>query len=137
LRGAPGLLRLLRGDERDRLAVVADAVTSEHGLVGELEAVGLRAGHVLVREHCVDAGHLQRLAEVDFEDPRVRVRAAQRMAPEHPGRGEVARVCELAGDLRDRIDALDALADTPELEPARCRAHAREAANLTASKIFA
>ena len=40
---AARLLRVLGGDERDRLAEVADAVDREHGLVGELEAVGLRA----------------------------------------------------------------------------------------------
>ena len=39
--GAAGLLRLLGGDERDRLAVVADAVDGEHRLVGELEPVRL------------------------------------------------------------------------------------------------
>ena len=38
---AARLLGLLGGDERDRLAEVADAVDRQHGLVGELEAVGL------------------------------------------------------------------------------------------------
>ena len=36
---APGLLRVLGGDERVGLAEVADAVDREHGLVAELEAV--------------------------------------------------------------------------------------------------
>ena len=40
---AARLLRVLGGDERDRLAVVADAVDREHRLVGELEPVGLAA----------------------------------------------------------------------------------------------
>ncbi len=48
------LLRALRRDERYRLAEVADAVDREHRLVGKLEAVGLAAGHVVVREHGVD-----------------------------------------------------------------------------------
>ena len=39
--GAARLLGLLGGDERDRLAVVADAVAREHGLIRELEPVGL------------------------------------------------------------------------------------------------
>ena len=46
LGGAAGLLGMLGGDERDRLAVVEDAVDREHRLIGELEAVRLRA-----REH--------------------------------------------------------------------------------------
>src|SRR5919204_1897149 len=137
LGGTPSLLRVLRCDERDRLAEVADAVGREHRLVGELEPVSLRARDVFVREDGVDARHLERLAEVDPEDARVGVRAPQRVAPEHSRRGEVARVSELAGDLRDRVDALDALADAAELEPAGDSAHAREAASLTASKIFA
>ena len=41
LRRAPRLLGMLGCDERDRLAVVADAVDREHRLVGELEAVRL------------------------------------------------------------------------------------------------
>ena len=57
--GTPRLLRLLRSDERHRLAVVADAVGGEHRLVGELEAVRLLARHVGVREHGVHAGHPQ------------------------------------------------------------------------------
>ena len=43
--------------------------------------------------------------DVDLDDPRVRVRAAQRVAPEHPGGVEVARVGELARHLRDGVDA--------------------------------
>jgi hypothetical protein len=46
----------------------------------------------------------------------MRVRAADSVAPEHPGREQVARVGELAGHLRDRVDALDDLADAAELE---------------------
>ena len=101
--GAPRLLGLLRGDDRDGLAEVAHAVEGEHRLVGELEAVGLLAGDVLVREHRVDAGHRARLRGVDREDPRVRVRAAHGVPPEHPRSVQVARVRELAGDLRDGV----------------------------------
>ena len=56
LGGAARLLGMLGGDERDRLAEVADAVDREHRLVGELEPVALLARHVVVREHGVDAG---------------------------------------------------------------------------------
>ena len=102
---ASRLLRLLGRDDRHRLAEVADAVAGEHRLVGELEPVRLPAGDVVVREHGVHARQRERLGDVDLEDPRVRVRAADRAAPEHPGRVEVARVGELAGDLRDRVGA--------------------------------
>ena len=55
--GAAGLLRVLGGDERDRLAEVAHLVHGQDGLVGELEPVALLAGNVRVREDSVDAGH--------------------------------------------------------------------------------
>ena len=109
----PRLLRVLGGDERDRLAEVAHPVEREHRLVGELEPVALVAGDVLVREDGVDAGHRDGLRDVDRDDARVRVRAAEGVAPEHPGGEEVARVGELAGDLRDPVDALDASPTRP------------------------
>jgi hypothetical protein len=116
LGGTPGLLRVLRGDERDRLAEVADAVDREHRLVGELEPVRLRARHVGVREDRVHSLHRERLRDVDLEDPRVRVRAADGVAPEHPRREQVARVGELAGHLRHRVAAPDDFADAAELQ---------------------
>ena len=136
---ASGLLRLLGGDERDRLAVVADALGGEHGLIGELEPVRLLAGDVAVREHGVDARHPHRLRDVELDDLRVRVRAADGDAPEHPGRVQVARVGELARHLRRRVVPGGRIADAAELElglRAR-RAHTRAAASRTASKIFA
>ena len=138
-RSAARLLRLLGGDERDRLAVVADALGGEHGLVGELEPVRLLAGDIAVREHGVDARHPHRLRDVELDDLRVRMRAADGDAPEHPGRVQVARVGELARHLRRRVVPRGRVTDTSELElclRAR-RAHAREAARRTASKIFA
>ena len=65
LGSAACLLRLLGGDDRDRLAEVAHAVGGEHGLVGEVEPVRLPARDVLVREHRVDAGHARSLGRVD------------------------------------------------------------------------
>ena len=121
LRRAPRLLRVLGGDQRDRLAEVADAVDREHRLVGELEPVGLGPGDVVVREHRVHARHRERLGDVELDDPRVRMRAAQRVAPEHPLGMEVARIGELARDLRDGVDPPDALPDPPQLE---CRTRA-------------
>ena len=126
---APRLLGLLRRDDRDRLAEVADAIDREHGLVGELEAVRLRAGNVLVREHRVDAGHRARLGRVDREDARVRVRAAHGVTPEHPRGVEVARVGELARDLRDGVGAARARRRVPATKRARRGAH-RSAASV-------
>ncbi len=138
LRRPPRLLRVLRGDERDRLADVAHAVDREHRLVGELEPVALRARYVGVREDGVHAGHGQRLRDVDREHARVRVRAPHRVAPEHPGGVEVGRVRELAGRLRRAVGAEDEVADAAdaELRDGR-RGHGCAAAALTASKIFA
>src|SRR5207247_11243941 len=104
--------------------------------VRELEPVGLRARHVGVREDGMDAWDRQRVREIDLDDPRVRVRTTDGVAPQHPRGAEVARVGELPGHLRDRVDAPDAPPDAPELELSRGRAH-RPAASLTASKIFA
>ncbi len=137
-RGSPRLLRLLGGDERDRLAVEAHALGGEHGLVGELEPVGLAAGNVGLRQNGVHSGHGHGGRHVDREDAGVRVRAADRATPEHAGRVEVARVHELAGDLRNRVGAADSRYRSPSLEPWRPRgsAHAGAAAR-TASRIFA
>ncbi len=131
LRGSPRLLGMLGGDNGDRLAEVAHLLEREHRLVGELEAVALLSGNVRVRQHGVHARRRQRLAQVDRENACVRVRAAQRVAPEHPGGREVARVRELARRLRDPVDAHDALAD-----PAQGQRLAHSAASRTASKIF-
>ena len=63
-----------------------------------------------------EAGHRERLRDVDRADQGVGVRAPQRVAPEHPRGEEVARVGELAGDLGDGVDAADAFPDAAELE---------------------
>ena len=113
---ATRLLGMIGGDERNRLAVVEDTVDREHGLVGELEPVVLLAGHVLVREHGVDARELDRLGDVDRRDARVRVRAADGVAPEHPRRDEIARERELALHLRDAVGPAEAVADAAHLD---------------------
>ena len=110
----PCLFRMLRGDERNRLSEVADAVDREHGLVEELEPVRLATRDVGVREHRVHACDAECARQVDRSHPRVRVRAAKRVAPEHPGRLQIARVRELAGGLRHAVDAAQAFADVAE-----------------------
>ena len=123
LGGAARLFRMLGRDDRDRFAEVADAVDREHGLVGKLEPVGLRARDVGVGEYGVDAGHADGFCDINLLDQSVGMGAAQRVAPEHLGGDEVARIGELAGRLRNRVDALDALADAPALERPRRSDH--------------
>ena len=55
-----GDLRVVGGDDRDRLALVPHLVEGEHRLIGHLHAVGLLAWDVVVGEHGGDAGHGQR-----------------------------------------------------------------------------
>ena len=133
---APCLFGMLRSDERDRLAVIEDTIDGEHRLILELEAVELLARDVVVREDRVNARHRERGRDVDLDDPRVRVRAPQRVAPEHPRHDQVARVCELTLDLRRRVDPRDELTDLAHLERANGLRHV-PAAMRTASKIFA
>ena len=52
--------------------------------------------------------------DVERDDPRVSTRAAQRVPPQHPGRGQVARVGEVPLHLRDRVVAQEALADATD-----------------------
>ena len=135
-----GGLRVVGGDDRDRLALVADLVPGQHRLVGDLEPVDLAAGHVLVREHGVHAADRERRRDVQLADARPRVRAAQGRAPQHPVGPQVGRVGEVALHLGDAVGAADALADAAAdggldasyrhlLEPAargaRCRARSR------------
>ena len=119
--GLPGVLERLRGDDRHRLAGVADAIDRQHRLVGELEAVGLGARYVRMREHRVHAGQCDRPGDVDRHDAGVRVRAAQRRAVQHARHVEIARVRELARHLGDAVGPLDGLADAAAHEG---RAHA-------------
>ena len=109
--GAARRLGVVRRDDRDRLALVADASLRQHRLVRQLEPVCLPARHVLVRLDRVHARERQRLGEVDRADARVRVRAPQRRAPEHPVGPQVGGVGELAPYLERAVGTADALAD--------------------------
>ena len=133
------LLRVLRGDEGDGLAVVPHAVEGEHRLVPELEAVALVAGNVRVGENGVDTRHAEGGREIDRDHPGVRMRAAEGVAPEHAGREQVTRVRELAGHLRDAVHAPDAFSDPTELELAGRRAQSSTPATNGAprARVFA
>ena len=109
--GAARGLGMVGGDDRHRLALVADLGEREHGLVVMLEPVRLAPRHVLVRQHRVHAGDRERGAELDPADARAGVRRAQRRAPQHVLGPHVRRVGELALDLRDAVRAADGDAD--------------------------
>ena len=108
VRGLARGLGVVGGDDRDRLALEADVAPRQHGLVGELEPVGLAARHVGVREHGAHARQRGGGAGVERQDQCARVRAAQRRAPQHPLHAHVGRVLELAAHLRDPVRALRA-----------------------------
>ena len=132
---APCLLRLLGGNDRDRLAEVANAVEREHRLVCELEAVALLSRDVLLGQRRMDSRHGECGRNVDGEDPRVRVWAADGLAPEHPGLVEVARVRELALHLGYGVAPDRRRGGVAPLQGARRRTH-EAAARRTASRIF-
>ena len=129
------LLGLLGRHDRHRLAEVAHAVDREHRLVGELEPVRLLAGDVVVREDSVNPRQRQRLRDVDLDDARMGVRAADGVAPQHPGCVEVARVGELARDLGHRVGTARAGHGPAPSQRSRRGAHG-PAAWCTASRIF-
>ncbi len=105
--GSPRLLRLLGSDDRHGLAEVADALQRKHGLVAELEPVQLLSGNVLVGQDRVHSWKRAGLGGIDAHDARMRMGTADRLTPEHPSCVQVARVRELAGDLRYGITAPD------------------------------
>jgi hypothetical protein len=148
VRGAARGLGVVGGHDGDRLALEAHVAPRQHGLVGQLESVGLAAGHVGVREHRVDAGQGQRGARVERGDPRTRMWAAQRRAPEHALPAHVGRVLELAAHLRHAVRPCGAGADAALAKAdrgwgGRGGRHAgpagsrRSAASCTASRILA
>ena len=101
--GAARGLGVVGGDDRHRLALIADLGERQHGLVVVLEPVRLAAGHVLVGQHRVHARDRQRGADLDRPDARAGMRRAQRRAPQHVLGPHVRRVGELALDLRDPV----------------------------------
>lgn len=153
LHRAAGRLRVVGRDQRDRLTVVADLVDRQRGLVLDLQAVELRARDVLVGQHRVDAGHLERLGDVDADQVGPGVRRAERHAPEHVLVPHVRGVGELALDLEVAVRAQRRAADAvraggPDVlqvllavdgasaHSEAAFAHLRAEASRTASMIF-
>jgi hypothetical protein len=88
----------------DALALVAHDAVGERGLVLHERAVVV-LGHVGLRVDGEHAGDRLRRAGVDAQDARVRVRAAQDLAVDHPGQAHVVGERGLAGDLLARVGA--------------------------------
>lgn len=110
--GAARGLRVVGGDDRDRLAVVADLAVGEDRGVPDLQPVVAHVGgQVVVGHDGVHAGGGERLAGVDGDDLGVCDGGAQDLAPEHVLVPHVGRVRELAGDLEDAVRAERGLAD--------------------------
>jgi hypothetical protein len=110
-RGAPGGRRVIGGDDRDRLAVVADAVDGEHGLIGPDDADAAVARNVVGGQHRVHAVQCERGARVDAQDPRRGVRRAGGRAVQHPVDPQVRGVQEPPVDLRGPVGARQPRAD--------------------------
>ena len=117
-------LRVVGGHHGHCLTLVAHLVVGEYGLVLELQAVALLAGHVLVCEHRRHTGDLQGLGDVDAQDLGVRVGAAQGRAPQHVLHPQVRRVGELAGDLQRPVGAARAGAQPVPGGAGQVRGHA-------------
>ena len=111
--GAAGGLGMVGGDQGDRLALVADVLPGQDGLVGDLQTVGLAPGDVVGGEHGQDPGHEQGLGGLDGADPGPGVGAADGGAPEHPLGPQVRGVGELALHLERAVGPPGALADPP------------------------
>jgi hypothetical protein len=129
-------LRMVGGDDRDRLALVADPVPRQHGLIGQLEPVGLDAWDVLVGEDGEHARDGERAREVDRVDARGRMRAAQGRAPQRAVAPQVRRVRELAARLERAVRSPRVGADAVAHAGRRDDGHRAFAASRTASMIF-
>ncbi len=102
---AAGVLGVVGGDDRHRLAPEAGDTVGEHRLVGVLQAEATGAGDIVDGEDRGHAGHLERRGDVEARHPGVSVWAAQRGPPQHPRRRDVGRVGEVADDLGDAVRA--------------------------------
>ena len=80
----------------------------------------------------MDAGHGPRTRNIDVQDLRVRMRAAQEASVEHPRQRQVIGKLRLAADFRERVRLGQRLADDSEL----FRHAPLAAASSTASKIL-
>lgn len=101
------------------------------------------ARHVLMRQHGLDAGIGERLADIDALDAGMRDGGALDLAVQHAGQLDIAGILGLAGHFLDDVVALDALADDLEFPLFDRGRHVHDlaasisrAADLIASKIL-
>ncbi len=111
--GLRGLF-VLGGDDGDRLALVADVLLGEQGLVGRdperREVPVLEQRYVLPGDR-VDALHRVDPREVEARDVGVVDRRAQCLRPERAGGADVVDVLGAAGDVGDAVVARESCAD--------------------------
>ena len=148
LRGVAGELPGLGDDRDDRLTDVAHLADGERVVLhapsrlgGDLEERVGQDRDLVARQRPVDAGQLERGADVHRLDPRMRVRRAHEVEVAHPVPLDVVEVDSLALDEAPVLLSRDALADEPLLESrgllARGDAHADAfPAATTASTMF-
>src|SRR5262249_15169468 len=84
-------------------------------LAPRARALGPELGEVAAGDHRLHAVEREGVFHVDRADPRVRVRAAQHLAPEHPGQGEVRAELRAAGHLVESVVADRPGSDLAEL----------------------
>ena len=116
-----GGLRRRRRDRRHRVSgverlVAGHDVAAHEAQVGGTDHHGRVEGEVhevVARHHGFHAGRRGGAPDVDGPDARVRVRAAQHLAPQHAGLGEVRAERRAPGDLVLAVGADRALADPP------------------------
>ena len=116
--GAGGELRVVGGHRGDGLAVEAHHAVREHGLVVVFQAVRTGSPQVVLRHDGVYPGHGQCTGDVDPDDARGGVRAAEGLAPGHAVDVEVGGERELAPDLGRRVGTQQALAEARRTAPA-------------------
>ena len=111
--GRARLLGMLGGDDGDRLARIANllAGANQHRLVAHLLPVEPVCRELFRSDDRAHARHRLRPGRIDGADERMRVRAAQSLAVEHPRRDQVACEVEAAGNLVLPIWPRNRLAD--------------------------
>ena len=104
----------LGDDEGNRVADIAHLVVAEYRPIDLMHPAVFTARDIAGGQHSDDAWQRFGPADVHFQQPRVRVFAAQGASVQHAFDVEVVGVDTLAGDLVDRIGAGQRAADRLE-----------------------
>ena len=79
---------------------MAHALGSDHRLIiDHRPEIRIQAGQIIARDDSHDTGKFFRLAWIDAQKFRVRVRASQRLRVEHVRQNEVGGIINRSGDL--------------------------------------